>query len=37
MYYDADDPPPQEVGSYWWYMNRLAEEGLRWLRMCGLL
>lgn len=37
--YDEDDPPP-EVGYsdlQWWYLNRAAEEGLRFFRLIGFL
>ena len=36
MEYDHDDPPPNDIDTWGW-LNRLAEETLRWLRAFGLI
>lgn len=37
--HDADDPPPKVGYSdlQWWFLNRWAEQCMRYLRMLGLL
>lgn len=37
MQHDIDDPPPLEGWSIWWYLNRWAEESMRWMRLAGVL
>jgi hypothetical protein len=35
MEYDLDDPPPGE--DYWGFLNRWAEELMRWARAFGFI
>jgi hypothetical protein len=39
MTHDDDDPPPQQTWSdqVWWFLNRYAEECMRYARLCGFL
>jgi hypothetical protein len=36
MEHDPDDPPNQDPDN-WWFLNRWAEETLRWLRIFNLI
>jgi hypothetical protein len=36
MDHDPDDPPPAET-DYWDFLNRWAEETLRYLRLFGFI
>lgn len=39
MLHDADDPPPVEgwQDHCWWFLNRWAELGMKYARLCGFL